>query len=257
MYRGFSLIELSIVLVILGLLIGGILAGQSLIRAAELRSIANDFQRYQTATKIFRQKYLGLPGDINNATSFWGTAGACPGDSTTPSTSSDTCNGNANGQVEYFWNPGAVEAPETHRYWQHLANAGLIEGSYTGVKAGADTRTYAPGLNAPNGRLSNSVWVMNSYGQRNNDFWWAGNYDNQMSLMGVGVDATLGTGRAIIKPEEMWGIDVKIDDGKPQHGMLRSMRTADTNCSTSTDAAIAEYNLTHNGVACRLLFVGW
>jgi prepilin-type N-terminal cleavage/methylation domain-containing protein len=68
--RGFSLVELSIVLVILGLLTGGILAGQSLIRAAELRSITTQFNQYVSATQSFRDKYMALPGDMPNATRF-------------------------------------------------------------------------------------------------------------------------------------------------------------------------------------------
>ena len=72
MQRGFSLVELSIVLVILGLLTGGILAGQSLIRASELRAVSTEFQRYVAAVNTFRDKYFMLPGDMSNATAFWG-----------------------------------------------------------------------------------------------------------------------------------------------------------------------------------------
>lgn len=73
--RGFSLVELSIVLVILGLLTGGILAGQSLIRAAELRSYITDVQRYPAAVNAFKDKYFAYPGDMANATKFWGALG--------------------------------------------------------------------------------------------------------------------------------------------------------------------------------------
>lgn len=59
---GFSLVELSIVLVILGLLTGGILGGQSLIKAAELRAVTTELDAFQTATNTFRQKYFALPG---------------------------------------------------------------------------------------------------------------------------------------------------------------------------------------------------
>ena len=69
---GFSLLELSIVLVILGLLAGGVLSGKSLIRAAELRTIGTERDRFRTAMYAFRDKYFMLPGDISNATSFWG-----------------------------------------------------------------------------------------------------------------------------------------------------------------------------------------
>jgi prepilin-type N-terminal cleavage/methylation domain-containing protein len=59
--RGFSLVELSIVLVILGLLTGGILTGQNLIRAAELRSAVTELQRHQASTQSFRDKYFAIP----------------------------------------------------------------------------------------------------------------------------------------------------------------------------------------------------
>jgi len=65
---GFSLLELSIVLVIIGLIAGGIVAGSSMIRAAELRAVLTELTQYQTATNTFRDKYLGLPGDLRNAT---------------------------------------------------------------------------------------------------------------------------------------------------------------------------------------------
>lgn len=98
MRHGFSLVELSIVLVILGLLTGGILAGQSLIRAAELRSVASEHQRYVTATKSFQDKYFSVPGDMKNATSFWGAADGGDGLGTdcfnVKSTTATTCNGN-------------------------------------------------------------------------------------------------------------------------------------------------------------------
>ena len=71
MRKGFSLVELSIVLVILGLLVGGVLSGQSLIRAAELRAATQEYQRYYTATQTFRDKYFAIPGDFNNAQAFW------------------------------------------------------------------------------------------------------------------------------------------------------------------------------------------
>ena len=156
--HGFSLVELSIVLVILGLLTGGILAGQSLIRAAELRTVTNDFTRYVTATHTFRDKYFSIPGDMTNATKFWGAADPTPATCralTTPSTGTATCDGNGNGTI---LTPGdATTFFEMHRFWQHLAHAGLIEGTYTGVTAvAAQPGKVIPGTNAPLSRLSKS-----------------------------------------------------------------------------------------------------
>jgi prepilin-type N-terminal cleavage/methylation domain-containing protein len=69
---GFTLVELSIVLMIIGLLVSGILVGKDMIRAAELRSITSEKDQFQTAVNLFKNKYLGLPGDLSNATAFWG-----------------------------------------------------------------------------------------------------------------------------------------------------------------------------------------
>ena len=74
----FSLVELAIVLVILGLLTGGILSGQALIAAAEVRKAATQFTRYQAAVWTFRDKYFAMPGDMTNADKFWTAAGVGP-----------------------------------------------------------------------------------------------------------------------------------------------------------------------------------
>ena len=66
--RGFTLVELSIVLVILGLLVGGVLSGQSLIRAAELRAVSTEHSKFVTAMNSFRDKYFAAPGDMKPPT---------------------------------------------------------------------------------------------------------------------------------------------------------------------------------------------
>lgn len=163
MVRGFSLVELSIVLVILGLLTGGILAGQSLIRAAELRAVSTEYNRYIAAVGTFRDKYFALPGDMSNATKFWTTAGTCPGNNASPSTTQATCDGNADGHVLQ----NAATANETFRFWQHLANGGLIEGSYSGVSNSASATGVEAlvGSNVPRSKISQVGWSPN----------WAGN----------------------------------------------------------------------------------
>ena len=126
--NAFSLVELSIVLVILGLLTGGILGGQSLIRAAELRALTTEYQRYFAAVSTFRDKYFALAGDMTNATSFWGkdttSTAQCTSDSGTGGTPG-TCNGNGDGWI-------GTDLRENYRAWQQLSLAGLIEGNYVG-----------------------------------------------------------------------------------------------------------------------------
>lgn len=96
--HGFTLIELSIVivLVIIGLLVGAVLVGKDLIRAAELRSIASDKEIFRTAVYSFTTKYNAVPGDFTAAQTMWGAAASC----TTAQTTTATCNGDGDGSIE-------------------------------------------------------------------------------------------------------------------------------------------------------------
>src|SRR5688572_21710023 len=93
--RGFTLIELSIVLVIIGLLVGGVLVGRDLIKAAEIQKVISQAEQYKTVFYTFKNKYNCIPGDCRNATTFFGTpTGIGCSDVITPVTDG-TCNGNA------------------------------------------------------------------------------------------------------------------------------------------------------------------
>jgi prepilin-type N-terminal cleavage/methylation domain-containing protein len=167
MRAGFSLIELSIVLVILGLLTGGILTGQNLIRAAELRSVTTEFQNYQTAVMTFRDKYFALPGDMPNATDFWGSAGGSGalGDGCEAGANSGTatCNSDGNGIVTTRGTSADSEFNEPFMFWQHLVNAGLIEGSYTGKAGAGGVGHHVIGENAPASKFGSAGWTSS---------WW-------------------------------------------------------------------------------------
>jgi prepilin-type N-terminal cleavage/methylation domain-containing protein len=247
---GFSLVELSIVLVILGLLVGGVLSGQSLIRAAELRSVTTDFSRYSAAVMSFRDKYLAVPGDMANATKFWGAADACP--AKTGAAGKETCDGNGNGKIMYNEPANADKDTfvEIFMAWQHLANAGLIEGSYTGI-AGTTDVIQATSANVPRGRISNSYWYMFNWNKTMKDDPGAFDGDYFDNFLQIGALSDAGSpAEPVLKPEESWNIDTKIDDGKPAQGRYRE-RMWDTCTDAATAAATsASYLLTETGAKC-------
>jgi type II secretory pathway pseudopilin PulG len=253
----FSLVELSIVLVILGLLIGGILSGQALIRAAELRSITTEYSRYIAATQTFRDKYFALPGDMTNATAFWGkSATYCAGASGTAATPG-TCNGNGNGQV----NIGSASATaENFEFWKQLAFAGLIEGTYTGIVGPGSAHDTTPGVNAPKGKLSSTGWsVYYTSGYALDPGMYVYDYAN---MIGFGSVATGSWPfNPALKPEEAWNIDSKIDDGKPATGKVMAKGfTANVGttsaCTTSTSNIdyAGTYRLSNSVIDCTLMF---
>lgn len=248
--HAFSLVELSIVLVILGLLVGTVLSAQSLIRASELRSISNDYFRFVAATQTFRDKYFALPGDITNATQLWGVAHATPATCyATASTGKETCDGDGNGLV----NSSAAGSNETFRFWQHLSNAGLIEGTYTGVAGSAGTTHAIIGTNVPVSRIGLAGWSVVRVGYQAVAPYYTGEYGHVFGFGTNGAAENDYTNNPIIKAEDAYNIDTKIDDGNPFSGKVRAWKySSRPNCVVSTDDA---YALTSTNIGCNLLFI--
>ena len=247
--RGFSLVELSIVLVILGLLTGGILAGQSLIRAAELRSVSTDFARYVTAGQTFRDKYFALPGDMSNATKFWGDNNSACADAAVPNGSPGTCNGDGNGQIGVSGLPTANATTELYQFWNQLALAGLVEGSYSGI-AGSSGAELVIGTNAPRAKLNNGCYQAQYYNGGN-----SANYVLQYNnMMSIGALNSWDCSNPILKPEEAWNVDTKLDDGKPGQGkVIATFPTTCANSSSETDYA-GDYRLNVSTPQCSLRY---
>lgn len=233
----FSLVELSIVLVILGLLAGGVLSGQALIRAAGLRSITADLQRYNTATMSFRDKYFSIPGDMPNAYAFWGVAAGCTNVDT--NTTAAGCNGNGDGYVRSN-GAGVIVDQESARFWQHLALAGLIEGNYTGIWG---TAPYVPKLKIGGDSLPLHA---KSWYYRTNHGWVSA--DGAQGELGLEIVFNAG-----ITVDELWNIDKKIDDGKAAQGRIYAHATSPAGCVTGTSIETDDYNLGTNNICAGLL----
>ena len=97
----FSLIEMSIVLVVIGIIAGAVFKGQDLLESAKLRSVAQDFQHYALSVSMYQETYQALPGDDPKAKLHF----------------ADTQNGDGNGQIT---------GPEVDLFWQHLGKSQII-----------------------------------------------------------------------------------------------------------------------------------
>ena len=252
----FSLVELSIVLVILGLLTGGILAGQSLIRAAEMRSVSTEAARYITAAHTFRDKYFGIPGDFRDATRFWGRMNSnadCVTNSSAGVNSAGACDGNGNGMLNS--SAAASQAGEYTGFWRHLALAGLVEGSYTGLAGSGGQYHCALGTDCPRSRLSNAGWyAANATNYAGSAQIYAMDYGNYL-LFG-GQQATAAPTGLVLEPEELWNIDTKMDDGRPGYGKIiaYNWNGCATGGASSSDLANSNYNLSNASVQCAFYY---
>ncbi len=138
---GFTLVEIAIVLVIIGLLLGGILKGQEMITQAKIKNVINDFNGLTAAMNSYQDRYRALPGDDINAAGRW--AGAFGGDG----------NGQFNtGLTAEVYNnvPATAPAagtPEVNKFWWHLRLAGFVPGPTDPAAIGSVT----PPTNATGG----------------------------------------------------------------------------------------------------------
>ena len=228
--EGFSLLELSIVLVIIGLIAGGITVGADMVRAAELRSVMTDVERYKTAIYTFKEKYMALPGDMKNATSFWGTETVAGG--------TGTANGNGDGIL--FGN-------ENYRAWEHLSMSGVVEGNFYG--SGTWGGTLINNGVIPESSISGAGFAL---------FWYSGVDAAYFYATSTGHNGIMFLGMNpwsnFLRPEDAWNLDIKMDDGKPGTGMALGVKGVYApNCTTG--ATPDEYKLSDTTKACYMNFL--
>lgn len=236
---GFTLIEMSIVLVVIGLIVGGILVGQDLIRASEVRAQITQIEKFNQAVNTFRGKYGVLPGDMNTAAAA--TFGFTP-------RGSQGGQGDGNGIIEGYggdcagnhgtsanscgWGEGAGE---TLMFWVDLTyangmNLGFIEGTFsaasptslTGTITSANVYRYFPVAKIGTGNYV-SVWSGGTSASAANTVLLNGiNYYNIVAATGIKVGGEL-LGTATIPVRQAYAIDSKIDDGLPQSGTVTAV----------------------------------
>jgi len=137
---GFTLVEIAIVLVIIGLLLGGILKGQEMITQAKIKNVINDFNGITVAITSYQDRYRALPGDDKNAAGRW--------------TTQAPANGDGDGVIAGLYNAndtsGTGGAPaaaaESNLFWQHLRIAGFVPGLTVGTGSGTPPPNATGGI---------------------------------------------------------------------------------------------------------------
>ena len=221
--QGFTLLELSIVLVIIGLIVGGLTVGSEMIKQAELGKVQKDINEYTTAVNTFKLKYSRLPGDMINAVTYWGAG---------------TANGDGNGRID--------TVAEGARAWQHANSAGVVPGSWPGTGT-----ALTPGTNIPNSSVDGAGISMFYHVA-------AGN----ASTMGNGfiLGTTLATSanlNAAVTAADAASIDTKMDDGLAASGLTRTIKGSAAGATTCVTAGTTgTYNLSETAINCTMFFDG-
>ena len=239
---GFTLIELIGVIAVIGLILGGIVTGQEMIRESQMRSILTALQGYSTTYDNFRAKYNAMPGDMATASSV------IPGAS----------NGNGDGQIYNDTTSITAAQGEDIKAWQHLSFAGMTPFKFTG---GNFNTPHVLGAQMPKGPIDNTGYRYESMPN------WEGGSASLYGLNGtmVRIEGFIGsnTNAGVVTPAEAMGMDKKIDDGVPVTGNFLTFRgygnvfSDCVNGSTGwTDPGSKTYNLSTTDNKCiPVLFV--
>lgn len=240
--QGFTLVELAIVMTIIGLLIGGVIKGQELVRNARVNKTVEMIHAVEAATLTFRDVYANLPGDHPYATSrIQGCTAAnfCQ--------SGDGNNRVITGNTDPTWT-SAITDPEPTQFWKHLALANFMKG----IVPSADPSAKLFGRTHPTLPIGGGIEY---YYDRVMVTGGAGGGRTSSHLMRL-TNGPPGTpSNPVASTLEAFSLDEKIDDGMPNTGVLVADYgvTGSNQCKLNTSGVVTYKTASSTG-RCVLFY---
>jgi prepilin-type N-terminal cleavage/methylation domain-containing protein len=213
---GFTLVEIAIVLVIIGLLLGGILKGQEMITQARIKNVINDFNGITAAYASYQDRYRAIPGDDARAATRWAGLPAA-----VPENGNGTLLGayNANGTL-----PTPAAGEETNTFWWHLRLSGFIPGPTAGAGSGAQpTNAFGGKIGAANATVATPA----------------------LGLSGLVICS------AGVPDKVAIAVDTQMDDQASASGSIRAMIGDSTTALTGTAATTYAETGSNTYIVCK------
>lgn len=239
--RAFTLIELSIVLVIIGLLVGAIASFRSYSTNARISTMMNEGKILISAFNQFQTRYGAPPGDMSTASGSWTGAG----------------NGDGNGVIRACSGGGCTQLPlERYYAFQHLALAGFIQGTYTGAVNGSGGATI--GLNVVGSSVEKSAFLFDHPDAADgfvsgDSLYFDGVYGNILRIAGLNDNTNAIPALGFLTPKQAYQLDDKFDDGQPGTGNIMTPKSsALANCATTDVTSTAAYSTDNDSKNCYL-----
>jgi prepilin-type N-terminal cleavage/methylation domain-containing protein len=243
---GFTLVELSIVLVIIGLIVGGVVGGQSLIASARISAQVQQLKQYKIAYHAFALQYDAIPGDMVIASDYW------PG----------TGNGNGDGKITHDANTAYNTSRENMKFFNHLSLSKMIPESFTNVWAlgegipaleidkgmgmvAASAILYTSAINGPSRwQVSDEILVKAHT---------AALFLNVSQPEYSDTDYNNDVG--VFTPAQAKTIDKKLDDGVARTGIYQTHMVTDSTLGGCLDGTNGDYLLTNTKKACVSVYI--
>jgi prepilin-type N-terminal cleavage/methylation domain-containing protein len=275
--NGFSLIEITVVVVVIAVILGGFFGAHSIIRNSERQAVISEFKRLSVGLQNFVDTYHELPGDFSTATAQWGEVS--PSCHVGAATGTQTCNGDGNSKTEI--DPTKLEHIAAMR---HLGLSGFFNENFSGntVAGGACGMDIRASVNVPASKLKGASWYFGTSVAGVPYTMDSGSYvagsgtqfipmnvcttDVRLHVLWLGGslqdDDDLPAGCAasqipVMTGAEAYLIDKKVDDGRFAFGKIRGQYNNTTtyqSCEDSTNSS-GGYRTDSNGMNCSLAFI--
>lgn len=216
--NGFTIVEMSVVVFIVGLLIVGVMAGKNLIEGGKIRAVLSEMDDNRQSMIQFQEKYFDWPGDLSNSNVLWPNSANVAG----------------NGDEQINWTTEGVQM------WRHLELAQMI--GQTGFSTTV-TPDAVVGTNVPGSKIAGAGWFVDY-----DSAAAAGSRKPLGNYLGIGAQKSSNGGNdaPALEPKQAYDIDAKVDDGNPTTGQVQSTGSG---CFTGTS-----YNIGVTAPSCTTRF---